>query len=329
MRNKRGDEKYYIIISLILGLMVMFLALYFIFQEFFIDETSREVCRQSIILRANAPEVKKFGVNFVSFKDDYPLRCETEVVEVKKKDIEADKKEEIERKVGRIIGDKLVECWSLFGDGDFQAFPSSNSPNSFCTPCARIYLSVDAREYLKEKGINRIDVENFLKTEKFDKVSYFSYLNGVGEKFAAFNPAFSGEFEFGDSFGIIEDNCFESIQTRGGKEKEEGGGFCQLTLPKYFDFSKGDLVINYGSLTFTTSLGDSGFGWLDALGPIGVVIDTVTDEDSKIGYVPYLFYYTYENKSVLEKTEKKFFDVTYDADRYNTPLCKYWDGIPA
>jgi hypothetical protein len=74
MANKKGDEKYYIIISLILGVIILGLSLYMIFNEYFTSEDiDWETCRQSVVLRANLPD-RQLATLGVSIKGQYPLK---------------------------------------------------------------------------------------------------------------------------------------------------------------------------------------------------------------------------------------------------------------
>ncbi|MDH3353523.1 MAG: hypothetical protein OEL87_03680, partial [Nanoarchaeota archaeon] len=91
--NKRGGYKYSIILSLILGLMVLSLSMYFIFNEYFTsDDVGWEVCRQSIQIREMLPEYHEAWTTLtpVNFKKNFPLKCKTMVVDIEKEDIKND-----------------------------------------------------------------------------------------------------------------------------------------------------------------------------------------------------------------------------------------------
>lgn len=132
--QKRGSEKYYIIISLILGLMVLALGLYFIFAEFFNqDEIDWEICRQSIILRAGLPNLKELGTDL---KGAFPLKCKTEVVT-----IDTIEPEEVYRK----ISDAVVSGWYMFGEGKLDFIHRDwLSNNRYCMVFARIHFSSES-----------------------------------------------------------------------------------------------------------------------------------------------------------------------------------------
>ena len=121
MIGKKGDEKYYILMSMILGLIILSLSLYFIFQEYFDEEVlDREACRQSIVLRNLLPVSDRPLSTFIeSSKNLVPLKCKTEVVVID----DDPSVSNIGPHVMKQIADVMVDCWSLFGKGDSKLFP--------------------------------------------------------------------------------------------------------------------------------------------------------------------------------------------------------------
>ncbi len=142
--KKRGDEKYYIIISLILGLMVLAISLYWIFQEYFNkDQIDWETCRNSVLLRSgNLP-------NFVKLvQEEAPLKCKTQVVTINFRDYD---------KAGKLIMDTMAQCWYLFGEGKLQLYSSKFlGSSSKCFECARIHFNEDVRDYYSP-AVNNIN----------------------------------------------------------------------------------------------------------------------------------------------------------------------------
>ena len=130
--GKKGSEKYYIIISMILGLIVLGLALYFIFQEFFNeDELDIEKCRQSIILANLNPDLS--AETGTDFKDKFPPKCKTQVIE-----IDTAEKEE----VYKIIADTVLSCWYMYGEDKFDSVHTEFWGNvNYALVCARITFS--------------------------------------------------------------------------------------------------------------------------------------------------------------------------------------------
>lgn len=142
--NKKGDEKYYIIISLILGIMILALSLYFIFQEYFSeDEIDMEVCRQSIYLREG---VGSTVTTKAFLQDQFPIKCKTGVVEIDYKDY---------KKASKQIMDTMVFCWALYGGGKADLYPGTTIQSGYdvnCFHCARIRFSPEVVDYYTPKN---------------------------------------------------------------------------------------------------------------------------------------------------------------------------------
>lgn len=166
--NKRGAEKYYVVISLILGMIILVIAIFWLYQEYFgQDEINRETCRQSIILRGNIPDVSLGGLNILTFKDKFPLKCKTEIV-----DIKSDKQEDVLRE----IADTLTSCHYLIGEGLYRLYPNVNifGGNKVCIVCSRLHFSED-----KKDKFPVLDVGNYIiKTKMDSQRTYFDYIYG-------------------------------------------------------------------------------------------------------------------------------------------------------
>ena len=131
MVNKIGSEKYYIIISLILGLIVLGLGLYFIFNEYFNeDELDWQQCRQSVILRSNLPNLKELRMDL---KGAFPLKCKTEVVT-----IDSAEPEEVYERISKAV----TSGWYMFGEGKLDFIHREwLTDNRYCLVFARIHFT--------------------------------------------------------------------------------------------------------------------------------------------------------------------------------------------
>jgi hypothetical protein len=152
--DKKGAEKYYIVISLILGLVVLGLSLYFIFIEYFTPEDLNwEACRQSVIFRNNMPDSQRVATaSLENLRSNFPLKCKTEVVEVSSNPSDVIDGKEEPFHLQKTIADQLVQCWGLFGEGKYHLFPLGDwggfDGREDCVICARIHFSEETvREY--------------------------------------------------------------------------------------------------------------------------------------------------------------------------------------
>ncbi len=162
--NKKGQEKYYIIISLILGLMVLSLSLYFIFNEYFTeDEADWEICRQSVLLRTKA--IESGGIANVAELTEFPFKCKTEVIEIDYYDEEKAKSE---------IADALASCHALYGGGELQLYTKDfYKSDTNCFVCSRIHFSED----VVKKYSSKLDIGNYIiSTKSSNEVSYYDFL---------------------------------------------------------------------------------------------------------------------------------------------------------
>ncbi|MBU2576974.1 MAG: hypothetical protein KKF50_04595 [Nanoarchaeota archaeon] len=292
--NKRGDYKWDVMIALILGLIVLSLSLYFIFQEYFNEDMiSQESCRQSVILRGNLPEGEKAGITYASFKDDFPLKCKTQVVTIDYEDTE---------KAGKLIADTLAQCWYLFGEGELQIFPADKYGfESFCTPCARIHFSPEVKSFYEK---NEIDVSVALG-KVFQDATYKTYLSqafqpSVGVNWMVANSDKSiNEFKFSGNKFLVDD-----AQTSGVLDSIQNyfiGGLADVNLPRYINSSNGDMVIFFSQVIRS-------------------------DKNEVFGYNPLLFYFQ------IDQTPDPFKEVDKDfieAGEWNAAMCDQFDGIPA
>ena len=141
--NKKGQEKYYIIISLILGLMVLSLSLYFIFNEYFTeDEADWEICRQSVLLRAKAVGDRSNLIAWAA--ENFPFKCKTEVVNIDYKNYD---------KAGFAIVDAMASCKALYDEGQLYGQGGILEGRSHCFHCSRIHFTEDVRDFYSPKKI--------------------------------------------------------------------------------------------------------------------------------------------------------------------------------
>jgi len=292
--KKRGDFKWDIVVILILGLIVVGIVLYFIFGEYFSsDVVDVENCRQSVVLRGTMPEVNSGSITWTSLKDDFPLKCKTQVITIDYKDVGRAEKE---------VADTIAGCWNLYGAGAYNIFSSTGVGfNSVCVPCARVHLSSDVKGFYV--GKNMIDIPRGL-SGKFKSGSYLDYLMKDATHFPAL--AF-GEVEFdlqnGGFFEIYDarKSGIKSVIKNRFTGKTETGTVAKIKLPKHLDSENGDLIVNFGTVTSSIP------------GGVG-------------NYIPYIFYYQTDSNV---KASEQFGKVIIDGAWSNAKLCNNWEGIPA
>jgi hypothetical protein len=204
--EKRGDVKYDMVYYAIMGVLIVTLAMYMIFNELWSeDDINLEVCRESILARSVLPDVTLEGfANVVSFKDAYPLRCETRVVEVKAGEL--DNIKGLNVKIAKV----MAECWGLYDSGDSSAFPAELfGSKTSCVPCARVHFTDEAVDKMRSEGIE-FNIREALDEPMDGKgFSYYQWLKYSGKKFSAFDLAMSSDF-------VMEGKGVFSVKGGGG-----------------------------------------------------------------------------------------------------------------
>ena len=137
--------------SLILGIIVLGLSLFYIFNEYFAeDELDWEACRQSVVLRNVMPESERPLIDVLTnYKEEFPLKCKNSVVGVKYEDNfpETTHKENQER-ISKEIIDLMQQCWYLVGEGEFDLFSVNFAKEKkSCLICSRVHFN-EASKYL-------------------------------------------------------------------------------------------------------------------------------------------------------------------------------------
>ncbi len=177
MVGKRGQGlKYDILISAILGILVIGLSLYFIFHEYFTeDDADREICRQSIVLRAQAIEKGGDILEWSGTKlaEGLPFKCKNEVINIDYFDEEKLKKE---------IADSSLACNYLYLEGKRPLYSKSlSTKGTYCFICSRIHIEESVTDKYSE---SEIKIGEYIVGKKLvDGKSYFDILYGTENKY--------------------------------------------------------------------------------------------------------------------------------------------------
>lgn len=236
-RDKRGNIIYENLFPLIIGLIVLFISLYWIFSSYFTeDDLNWEVCRESLIIRNTLPE-KDLGV-LISSKGLLDLKCSTNEITIDYEDTERAERE---------IANVMASFWYMVGRGEYRVFPGASSVfGSADTPCmipARIHLDREVREFYSEDD-NRINLEDALNLKvEGNEFTVLDYLSSSTN-----SNAFSYFKEWNDTGFFIDYNKeflrinLENVQA--------------FILPRYLDVEKGDLFIGYAEPVKEASFSD-------------------------------------------------------------------------
>jgi len=170
MVNKVGSMWRYII-PLIIGLAVLIIGMWFILHEYFTeDEIDWEICRESVLLRANLPDADLLLLK-LDTKGAFPLKCKTEVVTID------DGKDADE--VYKEVSDTAVSGWYMFGRGEFD-FIHANfwKSDTVCMIFARIHFTDEALSEFSAAGVGQEGFIDYYRTERVENSAgtYNKYL---------------------------------------------------------------------------------------------------------------------------------------------------------
>ena len=251
--NKKGSMTAKQLVSIIL-LLVGFAILLFVFYQInWSGQIDRQVCHQSVVLRATAPMVAQ---NFVPLKCATTKvcatsgiiggKCETEfknakaITKVKVKNVE---------QVEKLVAQEIIDCWTMMGEGKVSLF-SQHLAERFgiggvypsCVICSRIAFD-DKIDF----DLDEMNVLDYMITHKVpdEDVSYYNYLAKEGGKINTGESLevkdiieVDGELEVSEGGETINVNELEEPL----KDKEEMAVlFMQISSP-----SHGDSILNIG-----------------------------------------------------------------------------------
>jgi len=253
--DKKGVWRGYILTG-ILGLLVVTISLYFIFNEYFTsDDIDWEQCRQSLSLRNGMPE-KDLRFLVLSAKGTLPVRCGTKTVTIDYKDVDRAERE---------IAETISSCWYMLGEGSYRIFPGTvwnkGELDIPCMVCARIHIDKDMREFYSN---HIVDIERALDGS----------LQGDDETFLEYLSSTNGENAF-VYFSDWDDEFSINIHKRSRSTVPDFSEDIKVfNFSKYMYSEKGDLFITYAYPTTKSIKGE------DAMSPY--IILTQYDDINKL-----------------------------------------------
>jgi hypothetical protein len=197
--NRKGELSTQQIVLLLILIISFIIILLFLFRLNPGDESKKEACHQSVVLRGNS----------VIPADAVPLKCEINYLCITKdgtcegittKNVEKVKTEE---EIYDVLANEMADCWWMFGEGDLNYVGKDLKENLYCSICTQFILDNSLNEI---EGINgEIDESRFYQylgaKEYSDKdMSYLQYITSANS-FGSLESSISSE---GGSFGSYE-----------------------------------------------------------------------------------------------------------------------------
>ncbi|MEA3329162.1 MAG: hypothetical protein U9Q06_00270 [Nanoarchaeota archaeon] len=192
--KKRGLLAFEKVVSIILIILGMVLILAFLYNFFSTADIDREVCHDSVIIRATVPTIAQGYV---------PLKCQTEKICITGKILGKGNCEEFANVKGvktmrvsnsekglnqiqKVYAEEMVECWNMMGRGKASIFSQAAATYfgvgdvyPVCVICSRIAID---KESLDKVNFENMNLDNYMKTRAVPGTtkSYFDFMVGEG-----------------------------------------------------------------------------------------------------------------------------------------------------
>ncbi len=184
---KKGELTTQQIVVLIVLVASFAIILFFIFRLNLGQETDKEICHNSVIMRGKS----------ILPSDTIPLKCKRQYVCISEDgSCESLTKPEVikvktKKEVYGALANQLAECWWMFGEGKINYVGKDILPKIYCSICSQIAFDDSVKEEIFN-GKDFFDKKNLYEymeeTERSDGKTYSSYL-GIG-KFSKFKGNF-------------------------------------------------------------------------------------------------------------------------------------------
>jgi hypothetical protein len=176
-KQKKGEITSQQIVILIILIASFAIILFFLFRLNLGEETDKELCRNSVLLKGKSV-----------FKDSTLLNCKRSYVCLSEdgscEGLTSPKVEKIENKeqAYRILAEEMADCWWMFGEGKVNYVGEDLLKNNYCSICSQFAFDDSVRtENLLGDEIDRQEFYNFLQKNNVSgkDISYLGYLYGI------------------------------------------------------------------------------------------------------------------------------------------------------
>lgn len=270
MKTKKADLPSAWIVTIILLIVGFGIILFFLLRFTWQETVNREVCHESVVLKATMPAAAE---NYI------PLKCKTEKYcitagsgKCNEKGQEFYNEEGIskvkvknELEISRFLAREIVECWSMMGEGKINLF-SQYWAGTFgvgervypsCVICSRVAFD---KKSLDEAKIDlaKVNVLDYMMNYKAPNkdVSYYEFITKTSPAKMSFKDKINfydilekdGKLETGKEvvFDDLEEASKKS-QNKEAYEKETAVLFMQISAPDHWESGKNVLKAALGA----------------------------------------------------------------------------------
>lgn len=174
--KKRAEMTTQQIVILVVLIASFAVILLFFSKLNFGSESQKEVCHNSVIMRAKTPG------------EMVPLNCQREYVCISMKN-SCDKmtnakvyKVKTEDEVYDVLANELADCWWMFGEGKVDYVGKDTLPGLYCSLCSQIAFDNSTKEIFGGETFEKIRLHDYMaNVERTNGESYSEYLYGTND----------------------------------------------------------------------------------------------------------------------------------------------------
>ncbi len=246
--NKKGSMTAKQLVSIILLVMGFAILLFIFYQINWSGQIDKQVCHQSVVLRATAPTVAQSLI---------PLKCKTSKICVSSGIIKGKCEKEFENTKGitkakvndveqieKLVTQEVIDCWTMMGEGKVSLFSQFWAERygfggvyPSCVICSRI-----AFDEKLDVELDDMNVFDYMRKHKIPdgEISYYDYLTSEGGKMSVSDSITIKDVGEEDGNPVIGEGDSITISGEDLEEPFEGKDemailFMQISAPTHKD----------------------------------------------------------------------------------------------
>ena len=200
MKNLRGELTTQQIVLLIILITSFTIILFFFFKLNLGEETDKELCHNSVVLKGSLPS----DLTSLNCYRSYECLTEDGTCEgITNPEVEkVDTLDEIYRE----LADSMADCWWMFGEGKIDYIGTGLTKNNYCSICNQILFDDSLRNIkgIEDGKISKDQLYDYLATTEIPgkDIKYAEYFFGTND-IEKIKEEFKEQVNV-DTFGIIE-----------------------------------------------------------------------------------------------------------------------------
>jgi hypothetical protein len=204
MAIKKGELTTQQLVTIIILIISFVVILFLIFRIGFGEETEKEICHNSVVLKAKTTSLG----GSLDCRTSYVCisgggKCENFDSSITKEISMSGTPADIKSNISKAIADEMADCWWMFGEGEID-YLGTDFKGTHCAICSVIKFDERIQEVKAyEFSITYDDLYGFLINNKKDQTqTYLQYLYNVGSLDKLPNK-FSGEISTNERYSVI------------------------------------------------------------------------------------------------------------------------------